>query len=852
MAALWSPRVAWRETMRGPGSPTRVAEDELVKPQRVQVASWANSLRGDDAPRRGRAAAREPRESGTSLHLVDTVAKQSWTRTLRREQAPATPSRRRRKPPPTAEDVLRRAYARPDRAPPADRAPRPEPAESPAASALPSSRRRGADALKARLRDAEVLSFDDVAHLPKPGTLGLASAKFSPDGSHLTYLASTDQGSMAKALYAYDVATGETSVAFSGGDGATYSLEEQLRRERARVMATGVTSYAWAKKAPKLLVPLEGALYVKEGVNGEATRLFDPADHPDVGSGACLDAKISDDGSTVAFVWDDEVCVCAAGGGAPARLSTGARGTAGLTHGVADYCAMEEMDRYDGLWLSADGTKVCYEACDESAVQVFGIPHAGDADPMSTESHRYPFAGAVNPAVKLGVVAVAGGATAWLDVVGAAGLGHDVYLARVAWADEATVLALVQNRAQTVARLVALDAGGGDARVVLEETNDAWINLDDALRWGVAEGELLLASERGDGVKRLYAHDAATGAELRCVTPGNIMVEELVKVSETEVYFLGSDLSKPLERGLFVAPYGGSETPERLSDAGAYVDAAAVGDGAEDPRVASLAAGLRPPEFVTFPSADGAVELHAAIYAPDAAVHGPGPYPTAVSCYGGPHVQFVADKWSTVSADLRAQKLRSEGFLVVKCDNRGSERRGQPFEAAIRGNLGDLEVADQVSAVDYVVARGLADKDRVGIYGWSYGGYLSAMCLARAPRTFRCAVAGAPVTSWDGCDTHYTERYMAGGPAENPGGYASSSVMTHAADIEGALLLVHGLIDENVHFRHTARLIQALVDEGKAYDLLCFPNERHSPRSEKDRAFMEARVFAFLDTWLRQ
>ncbi|KAK7232872.1 serine-type peptidase [Aureococcus anophagefferens] len=737
-------------------------------------------------------------------------------------------------------------------------------------------------ALKARLRDAEVLSFDDVAHLPKPGTLGLASAKFSPDGSHLTYLASTDQGSMAKALYAYDVATGETSVAFSGGDGATYSLEEQLRRERARVMATGVTSYAWAKKAPKLLVPLEGALYVKEGVNGEATRLFDPADHPDVGSGACLDAKISDDGSTVAFVWDDEVCVCAAGGGAPARLSTGARGTAGLTHGVADYCAMEEMDRYDGLWLSADGTKVCYEACDESAVQVFGIPHAGDADPMSTESHRYPFAGAVNPAVKLGVVAVAGGATAWLDVVGAAGLGHDVYLARVAWADEATVLALVQNRAQTVARLVALDAGGGDARVVLEETNDAWINLDDALRWGVAEGELLLASERGDGVKRLYAHDAATGAELRCVTPGNIMVEELVKVSETEVYFLGSDLSKPLERGLFVAPYGGSETPERLSDAGAYVDAAAVGDGAvflqsssaaaptkaevraggasavlydaseEDPRVASLAAGLRPPEFVTFPSADGAVELHAAIYAPDAAVHGPGPYPTAVSCYGGPHVQFVADKWSTVSADLRAQKLRSEGFLVVKCDNRGSARRGQPFEAAIRGNLGDLEVADQVSAVDYVVARGLADKDRVGIYGWSYGGYLSAMCLARAPRTFRCAVAGAPVTSWDGYDTHYTERYMAGGPAENPGGYASSSVMTHAADIEGALLLVHGLIDENVHFRHTARLIQALVDEGKAYDLLCFPNERHSPRSEKDRAFMEARVFAFLDTWLRQ
>ena len=144
----------------------------------------------------------------------------------------------------------------------------------------------------------------------------------------------------------------------------------------------------------------------------------------------------------------------------------------------------------------------------------------------------------------------------------------------------------------------------------------------------------------------------------------------------------------------------------------------------------------------------------------------------------------------------------------------------------------------------------LAEPSRVGIYGWSYGGYLSAMCLAKAPATFRCAVAGAPVTSWDGYDTHYTERYMGGTPEQRPDEYAASSVFAHVDGIEGALLLVHGLVDENVHFRHAGRLAQAMVEAQKAYELLVFPSERHSPRSLKDRTYMEQRVFAFLQQWL--
>jgi len=249
---------------------------------------------------------------------------------------------------------------------------------------------------------------------------------------------------------------------------------------------------------------------------------------------------------------------------------------------------------------------------------------------------------------------------------------------------------------------------------------------------------------------------------------------------------------------------------------------------------------LAAPELLSFPTSDGSETLHAALYRPDARIHGPGPYPLICAVYGGPHVQRVNRSWSQC-ADMRAQRLRSLGFCVIKCDNRGSARRGLGFESAIRRRLGRLEVLDQVTAVRQLVMRGIADASRVGIYGWSYGGYLAAMCLCRAPDVFHVAVAGAPVTSWDGYDTHYTERYM-GLPAENTSGYRESSLFSHVPNIRGKLMMVHGLIDENVHFRHTTRLINRLIAAGKDYDLLIFPDERHSPRRLRDRIYMEQRI----------
>jgi dipeptidyl-peptidase-4 len=349
------------------------------------------------------------------------------------------------------------------------------------------------------------------------------------------------------------------------------------------------------------------------------------------------------------------------------------------------------------------------------------------------------------------------------------------------------------------------------------------------------------------------------------------MVEEVAAVrtegGEPTVWFTGT-ADGPTERHLYAVPLAGGDRQRVTARPGTHVVVVdhsctrfvdvhgsidhsptvtlrLLEDGSPlrairdvpDPRVEAL--GLEPPTLTTVAVRDG-TELHAALYVPD----GQGPFPTVVAVYGGPHAQLVTDSWARTVA-LRAQHLRSLGYLVVSVDNRGSWGRGLAFEGAVRHDLGTLEVQDQVDALRALAEQGLVDLDRVGIYGWSYGGYMSALCLAKEPGVFRAAVAGAPVTSWDGYDTCYTERYM-GTPQANPEGYERSSVMTHVGGIRGALMLVHGLIDENVHFRHTARLLNALVRQRVTSELVLFPDERHVPRSEADRVFMEQRVVAFL------
>mmetsp|Transcript_366 Transcript_366/g.996 ORF Transcript_366/g.996 Transcript_366/m.996 type:complete len:847 (+) Transcript_366:33-2573(+) len=731
------------------------------------------------------------------------------------------------------------------------------------------------------------LSFAQIAKLPRPGFQTIGSATFLPDGSHVLYLKSSEYGSLSRQLYATNVSTGETfALACTPpgvGEEKELSLEEKLRRERARIMNTGVTSFKVAgKDKGRVLVPMGGALYVRDGLDPQAElkRLFDPTEAP-LGPGPILDPQISEDGSLVCFVWKDEVyCVPADGSGKPRQLTSGARGT-GVTHGLADFLAQEELDRYEGFWISPDGGMVAFEEVTEAHIPQFRIMHSGSdsvgAD--AQEDHRYPFAGDANPKVKLCVVSTDSGDAAAgsappvqsFDLTGT--FGDDLYLARVQWMPDGSIIAQVLNREQTQLEVLKLDPKTGSAKPLFVEKTDVWINVHNMLK-PLKKG-FLWASER-TGFRHLYIFDEAK-ADLRPVTSGNWQVEEIVAVDEDneDVYFMGTSSGNWVSRHLFKAKLTGSpdqKVVQLTQEPGihsvvvdkqckTFVDTSSamnrpasaklrsLKDGAElcaidkneDPLLKSLS--LSPPELFTLPSTDGKVTLQGAMYKPDPSKYGPGPYPTVVSCYGGPHVQFVSDTWG-MTADLRAQALRSKGFLVIKVDNRGSNRRGLYFEAPVKFDMGNIEVEDQAAAVRWCTEKKLADPKRVAIYGWSYGGYLSAMCLAKAGDVFKCAVSGAPVTSWDGYDTCYTERYM-GTPSSNEKGYKTSSVMEHVQGMTGDLMLVHGLIDENVHFRHTARLINSLIAAQKPYQLLLFPNERHSPRSQKDREYMEECIFAF-------
>ncbi len=723
------------------------------------------------------------------------------------------------------------------------------------------------------------LTFDDVARFPRPGMSAPGRLAWSPDGRWITFLESAD-GSLSRELYRVDVATGERAriVGLEDiGGGATdgnVSAAEALRRERERLREVGITHYAWASQAMVLLVPVRGTLWV--GPPGALRPLAHGAE----------EARLSADGARLVFARQGELwsVPTAPAAGAPAGALAGApvRLTAeagiGVFCGSAEYIAQEEMHRMEGFWISPRGRQIAFTRVDERHIPALHIPHPARA-PGAEEIHRYPFTGAANAKVSLGVVPMDGGAVQWIDI------GPFEYLCRVQWQDEHTLLVQVQPRDQRTLELRRIDLLRGAARTLLTETSPAWVNLHNSLTIfpagaaGPLSGGFLWLSER-TGFQHIYRFDA-DGYLIAPLTSGPWMVDRIVRLGRDSVLFTGT-LDSPLERHLYRVPLSGGP-PERLTsgaglhdvipdrvipdrESAAFLD---FHDSRTSPPSISLCRpgqpplllhpdplrapalkidgerpDLPPPEILSIPSRHGHT-LYGALFLPA----GAGPFPLIVSVYGGPHVQAVQESWA-LTVDLRAQYLREQGFAVLKLDNRGSARRGLAFESAIHLRTGHAEVEDQVDGVRWLVRQGIADAARVGVYGWSYGGYMALMCLCLAPEVFRAGVAGAPVTEWEGYDTHYTERYM-GMPADNPGGYRDASVLTWADRIRGDLLIVHGMIDENVHFRHAARLVDRLLKAGVPHTLIAFPDERHMPRGEQDRRALEARICGFLMERLR-
>jgi dipeptidyl-peptidase 4 len=704
----------------------------------------------------------------------------------------------------------------------------------------------------------------DVARLPSPGSVVPSAFAFVPDGRALTYLKS-ESASLSRVLWRVELADWRPRVVArppgQGDTEANLSEAEKLRRERQRLRETGITQVVRAEGADVSAIPLQGDLFLQRG-DGPLERITET-------SSPEIDPKLTRDGSKVAYVRDDELFVHDLASHEETQLTTG--GGNGISHGLAEFIAQEEMDRSTGYWWSPDGGRIAYQETDERHIPLYSIVHQG-GETYSVETHRYPFAGGTNARVKLGVIAATGGETRWLSLAE----GDDFYLARVTWDGPASLLVQVLARDQKSLRLYRFDAETGARRLLVEERAETWVNLHDDLRVVEATGEFVWSSER-TGFKHLELRDRE-GALVRVLTSGDWPVDGVASLDQKrrEVWF-GAGRESPLETHLYRVSLEGGE-PERLTQTPGmhrvsvarggdhFVDVASsrtrapvttlcdrmgqvlttLDDSGSDPRIGELR--LDPPALTEFKDRDG-VRLFGAYYAPRAISPG-AKVPLVVMVYGGPHVQTVTEAWS-MTADLTAQFLAARGIAVWKMDNRGSARRGHAFEAALNRRLGSVEVRDQVDGVAFAAASWPEiDTTRVGITGGSYGGYMTLRALTEAPEVFHSGVSIAPVTDWDGYDTCYTERYM-GTPANNPDGYRDSSVLTRTANLRGRLLVIHGMLDENVHFRHTARLTTSLLGAAKPFDLLPLPDERHSSRRVGDRQYVAERLADFFAGMIR-
>ncbi len=656
------------------------------------------------------------------------------------------------------------------------------------------------------------------------------------------------------------------------------SREEELRRERMRARGdSGSTA-----PGTGLSVMTVGGDLVLRKAEGEPETLTETP-------GAEIAPQLSRDGKLVAYVRDHALYVMNLDDRKERRLSPPSAD--GLGYGEAEFVAQEEMDRFDGFWISPDGKTVAYQETDEREIPVYPIVHQGDTE-WSVETHRYPFAGKLNAKVRLGVVPSSGGDTRWLEPLPNSG---EQYLGRVHWVSPKSFLVEWLSRDHKKLSVVKTDAETGKTEVLFTETAPDFINLHEDFRLiDEASGEFLWATEES-GFKHLQLR-GRDGKVIRNLTSGPGAVDKVLKVVPKlrEVWYSAWDES-PLESHIFRVSLDG-DPPVRLTKEPGMHDATVADDGltfvdrfssftvpsksvrknregteapeppaeadskadADEkdsitprrprrPNVVStlnmLDEGGPSAQLVSFDSRDG-VKLHGCYYPPRNLQPGQ-KAPLLVMVYGGPHVQTVTNTYRMAS-DPSVLAYTSKGIAVWKMDNRGSNRRGKAFETAVYRNLGSLEVLDQVDGVRHVVKTfPEVDGSRVGITGGSYGGYMTLRALMLAPETFHVGVAFAPVTDWDGYDTCYTERYMET-PQTNPEGYRESSVLTHVDKLQGKLLLVHGMIDENVHYRHTARLIQALMAAGKPFDLLAVPQGRHGFRRPADGAFARNRTVEFL------
>ena len=659
----------------------------------------------------------------------------------------------------------------------------------------------------------------------------------TPDGNAVLFLRSSAE-SPRQSLFETDLRTGATREVLAPDAVAktpeTLSAAERGRRERLRITTTGFTSFELTADGERALLSLSGRLFVLTRATGAVAELR-------TGAGAAVDPHFSPDGTRVAYARGNDLYVVSVLGGAEIAVTRG--GTETRTHGVAEFVAQEELSRSRGFWWSPDGARIVYEEADIAHVDQLRIldPAHPERDPERTS---YPRAGSPNADVRLGLVLLRSGQTTFIDWDRA----KYPYLATVTWKGGPLTL-YVMDRLQKNAQLLAVDPRTGKTRELLLEHDDAWITLDSTVpRWLPDASGFVWSSEK-TGAWELAMHDA-DGQLVSVLAPSKVGYRGLldVDVKSHSAVILAS--SEPTESRIVRLPFEGG-APAILAEVLRGVVTASFGEGhtifatreatlTTLPRYVARSVDGKIERVLPSVAADpgfvpgvelvraGGDETRVAIVRPRS-FDPKRKYPIIDAAYGGPGVTVApADAFVFLRAQWMADAVDA---VVVSIDARGTPHRGRAWERAIAGKLGTIPLEGHVAALQALGPRyPEMDLDRVGIYGWSFGGYLSALAVLARPDVFKVAVAGAPPADWRDYDTCYTERYL-GLPSTNAAAYDEASLLERAKGNGSAphrpLLVVHGTADDNVYFAHSLKLADALERAGRPFELMPLAGVTH-------------------------
>ncbi len=614
----------------------------------------------------------------------------------------------------------------------------------------------------------------------------------------------------------------------------------------------------WFADGKRLLVAAGGDLFIVDINKGRFEPLTETAEVE-------RDPKLSPDNRYVSFRRGSDLYSMEIASKVVTRLTTSGSDT--LLNGQADWVYPEELDLDTAHWWSPDSRYIAYLQFDIAHEPVYPQVSLLNARGV-LEPERYPKAGDPNAEVRVGIVPVSGGETKWMDF----GEPRGNLLARVVWSPSSReVMAERLNRVQNKLDLLMADIATGASHVVLHEEDPQWINVKGEPKFLSGSGEFLWTSERS-GFRHLYLYKT-DGKMERQLTSGNWEVENVAGIDEAHhrVFFTSTEDS-PTERQLYGVGLDGAGKQRLSKSAGTHTITMAPNgtyyaddysslstprqrtlyksDGTEvrQYREGHEAADtppadefdVLPTEIVQVKASDGTL-LYARMIKP-AGFQPAKKYPAVVVVYGGPGAQYVLNRWSGLTWD---QVLAHKGFVVWQLDNRGSAGRGHAFESILYHNMGEHELSDQKDGIQYLVSQGFVDARRIGLYGWSYGGYMTLYTITHAQGLIKAAIAGAPVVNWRNYDTIYTERYM-GLPEENEEGYKRSAAVSGAAGLDVTkLLMIHNVEDDNVHFQNSIQMAEALEKAGKQFFMLVYPQKTHGVSGPEYKQLLEEETAFF-------